>query len=301
MPGHRQANLLGGDRAQAGFDSDNAAGSVLGKAAHLAVLDDVDPKGVGGAGVAPGNGVVSRRAGAPVDVAAQDRQAGRWRDIERRNPAFDLRRGQHLAIDAVEAHGAQPAAHALQFVAAVGGGDDAALAVHDVVVELPREALVEPDREVVDAGAGRIVVVGADNGGVAPSVAASQPAALQHGDITRSVVPGQVIGRRQAVAAGADDDHVVALLRRRRPPGGRPALLAPQAFDEEPQSGVALHLQECPIRRCIPVSWRGESASRTQEDRLWPYARSPLPDLGPTAGFDPRRSLAKTRPIRFGN
>src|SRR3546814_9662636 len=90
---------------------------------------------------------------------------------------------------------------------------------HHVVVEILGEALPQLQCMLVERR--RLVpqVVGAHDGGVAPGVAAAQPAALHHRDGADAVQLGQVIGSRQAVAAAADDDHVVARLRLGALPG----------------------------------------------------------------------------------
>src|SRR3546814_18735758 len=69
------ADALGADGAARGLHPLDAAVAVLQETGDLAALDDVDAEGVGGAGIAPGDGVVPRGAAAALDEAAHDRPA----------------------------------------------------------------------------------------------------------------------------------------------------------------------------------------------------------------------------------
>jgi len=55
-------------------------------------------------------------------------------------------------------------------------------------------------------------VVAADDRGVAAGVARTDEAGIQHAHVGDAVAGGQVVGGRQAVAAGADDHDVVRRL-----------------------------------------------------------------------------------------
>ena len=88
--------------------------------------------------------------------------------------------------------------------------EHAALAEHDVEVEVLAQAFPKSQGMLVELGVGAQQVVGAHDRGVASGVAAAQPALLQHRDIGDAVLLGEVVGRRQAVAAAADDHHLVA-------------------------------------------------------------------------------------------
>src|SRR6202030_2039668 len=82
-------------------------------------------------------------------------------------------------------------------------------------------------------------IVGTDDRGVAPGVAAAEPAALQHRDVAHAMLLGEVIRSGQTVAAGADDHHVIRgpwlgrtpLLR----PGGSAKRMSHQAEDRKAQ------------------------------------------------------------------
>src|SRR3546814_18570437 len=62
---------------------------------------------------------------------------------------------------------------------------------------------------VVELGAFVVEVVGADDGGIAPRIAAAEPTLLDHCHIADAVLLGQIIGRAQAVPAGADNHDVI--------------------------------------------------------------------------------------------
>jgi hypothetical protein len=79
-------------------------------------------------------------------------------------------------------------------------------------------------------------VVRPDDRGVAPGVAAADPALLDDRDVGQSVLGREVVGGAESVPAAADDDRVVGGLRL-----GLAPLLAPVAMPREapPQQGEA--------------------------------------------------------------
>ena len=117
----------------------------------------------------------------------------------------------------------------------------AALGEHDVVVQLLGEVLPEVEGVVVEPGALVVEVVRADDRGVAPGVAAAEPALVDHRDVGDPVLLRQVVGGAEAVAAGADDDHVVGGLRLRVRPLRRPVLLAGQRALDHLGEGEVRH------------------------------------------------------------
>jgi hypothetical protein len=186
---------------------------------------DLGARPVGPACVAPHDGVVAddparrvveRRLDGPGDVLGE---------IHLRAELADLVRVDDLAVDPEE----------LVHLGALGGGDDPAVGVGErqvallgeeqVEVELRREALVELDALLVELGALRRAVVGADDGRVTPGRARADVVLLEDGDVRDPVVLGQVVRRREAVRAAADDDDVVAVLELR--------LRSPHAPDPE--------------------------------------------------------------------
>src|SRR5208282_6636406 len=71
---------------------------------RLAILDDVDAEPVGGARVAPGDGVVPGDAAAPLPDAAIGQIAGIERLGHQRQPLADFVRTPKLCVYAVELH-----------------------------------------------------------------------------------------------------------------------------------------------------------------------------------------------------
>src|SRR5713226_9266923 len=64
--------------------------------------------------------------------------------------------------------------------------------------------------------------------GVAAGIAAAQPALLEHGDVGDAVIPGEIVGGRQTVAAATDDNDVIGRLRIGSPPSLRPVRMLRQ-------------------------------------------------------------------------
>ena len=67
------------------------------------------------------------------------------------------------------------------------------------------------DRFLVERDAFGRQIVRAHDRRVARGVAAGEIALLEHGDLADAVMLGEVVGRRQTVAAAADDDDVVGV------------------------------------------------------------------------------------------
>ena len=115
----------------------------------------------------------------------------------------------------------------------------AALAEHDIVVDLVGQALPELERQFHQVLQGTQAIVGAHDGGVASGVAAADPAALQNRDAAHAMVFGEIEGGRQAVPAAADDDDVIVRLGRRIAPGERPMFVARKSASDQAQGGIS--------------------------------------------------------------
>ena len=239
MPGDRHADRLGPDFALCRLDPD--AGAVLhDKAGHFAILDDVDAERIGGARIAPGDGVVARGAAAGLPDAAVRQVARVERLGHQRQPPADLVGSPELGVDAVELHGVGDAGGDFELRRRVRHVEDAALAQHHVEVELARQSLVEPQREIVERNRFRPKVVRAHDRGVASGVAAAEPTLFDDAHSGPAVVLGEIIGRRQPVAAAADDDKIVRRLGPCLAPGRRPARGAAKTFAQQGPGGIAL-------------------------------------------------------------
>ena len=135
------------------------------------------------------------------------------RDVDDRAEFLHLLGVEPFGIDAVQAVRLDAALEPARLVLVMGEVEDAAMAHHDVVVELAAERLPQVQRVVVDRRALVEEIVGADDGRVAARIAAADPALLDHGDIGDPVFLGEVVGGREPVPAAADDDGVVGGLR----------------------------------------------------------------------------------------
>ena len=232
MAGGDDADLVGQDGAARGAHAAYAA--VLAQdAGDFAVLDDIHAQAVRGARVAPGHRVVPRGAPAALQRRAQHRVARVRGDVDDRAECLDLLGRQPLAVDAVQPVGLDPAdalAHVGQVVREV---EHAALAEHQVDVELLVQALPQLERVLVQRAAFVPEIVGADDRGVAAGVAAPDPALLEDGDVRHPVVLRQVVRGGEPVPAAADDDRVVPRLGCRVAPEWLPALMVGQGVGQK--------------------------------------------------------------------
>jgi hypothetical protein len=170
---------------------------------------------------------------------AQDRVAAVRPQIDDRAELLHLAGVQQFGIDVVQAVRVDPSRQFAQVVLVVGQVQDAALAEHDVVVQLLAHGFPELEGVLVKGGAFVPQIVRAHDGGVAPGVAAAQPAALEHGDVGDLVFLGEIVGGGEAVPAAADDDHVVGRLGLRRAPGRGPVLMVRERVSQQAENGIA--------------------------------------------------------------
>ncbi len=210
----------------------------LAKALHLAVLDDVDAEAIGGAGKAPRDRVMAGGACARLQEAAIDREARILGEIQMRHHALHLLAGQKLRVDAVQPHGVAAPGEGVHLPVGMSEIEDAALGEHHVEVEVLGEPLPQLHRMLVELGVRGQQVVRAHDGGVAPGIAAADPALLQHGDIFHTVQLGQIVGRGEPVPTAANDHHVIMRLRLGIAPGALPAAVAAKRLAHEAKGRV---------------------------------------------------------------
>ena len=169
-------------------------------------------------------------------------------------------RGQPFVVDAGQPVGVDVALEDLDVVDRVRQHHHAARRIHDVVVQFLRQRFPELDRVFVDRLALLPEIVGADDRGVAPGVAAAEPALLDHGDVPHPVFAGEIIGGGQPMAAGAQDDGVIGRLGIRRAPlrgpVGVPAQRLPGEREERKFHG----------RECDPRGAPRQASARRQDD-----------------------------------
>src|SRR5487761_968814 len=107
MSGHRYGDSIRQDPPAGRLDPMHAA-RVQKESGDLAAFDDIDTAGIGGAGIAPSDGVVADGTCPPLQQPAADRKAGRRRVVEVRQETLYLAAIQQLGLDPVEAHDVAP-------------------------------------------------------------------------------------------------------------------------------------------------------------------------------------------------
>ncbi len=245
MPGRDDADPLGADEAPGGLDPGDAV-TLAADARDLAVLDHVHAQAIGRTGVAPGHGVVPGRAAAALEGGTQHRVAHLRPQRERRAEGLGLLGTQPVIVDAVQPVGVDVALCTLHVVHGVRQHHHAARAEHDIVVEVVRQPFPELQRVVVEGGTLVVEIVRAADGGVAPGIAAAEPALLQHGHVGDLVDLRQVVGGGEPMAARTDDDDVVGGPWLRAPPRGLPLLVPAERVPGQGEDRIALHAFPCP-------------------------------------------------------
>ena len=271
MSRRNEADLLRRDGAAGCLETPNTAVRDL-DPGHFAVLHDVHAARIGGARKSPGDGVMARDPAAPLERRTENRVSHVVGNIDDRNFRFYPRRVEDFRIDPIQANRPHPPGHLLEVVFVVREIQDAALAEHDVEVQLSAEPFVELQRLLVEMRTLIPQVVGANDRGISPGVATPQPAFFQDGDAAHVVLLGQVVGGRQTVAAAAHDHHVVGRGRLGAAPGTRPAPVIAEGVAGEAEDRVASHRRipyECRDRfSCGPASSDAGSTYRAPADRV---------------------------------
>jgi len=158
-----------------------------------------------------------------------------------RQPSPEAIRIEHLRIDAERAVGLRALAQRDQIVAGMSKGDDPALRKHDVEIEITRKAFPKFEGVLVETRRLGPQVVGADNGGVAPRIAAAEPPLVKHQNVTDAVFLGKIIGRGEPVPSRADDNDVIDRLGLGATPNPRPGRVTGQAVSGKAENRVSSH------------------------------------------------------------
>ena len=140
---------------------------------------DLDAAPHGLLGIAPGDGVMPRDGAGRMVERAEDGIADVLRHVHDRADAADLGGIDHLRIDAQMLVDLGAPARGAHRRIGMRQGEVAALGIHDVDVELDRQAAEQLDRFLVEGDAFRRQVIGADDGGVARRVAARELASCR--------------------------------------------------------------------------------------------------------------------------
>src|SRR3984957_19078524 len=168
--------------------------------------------------ITPGDRVVPRRAAAPLQRCPHDWIADVARDVEDRTEGLGLFGREPFVVNPAQAIGVHVAFSHLHVMGVVRQHHHPAWRIHDVLIELPRQALPQLQRVFIERCRFLPEVIGADDRGVAPGIAAAEPALLQHRDIVEAVLLGEIIGGREPMPAGTDDDRIIGRLRLRVAP-----------------------------------------------------------------------------------
>ena len=237
----RNAHALAGNAPARRFNAFDSAIAATPDRCHRAILDNIDAQSRRRPRIAPGDRIMPRRAAAPLQRRAQHRMPRLWRDAQRRAVFLSLLRRQPFIIDAVQPVGMNMPLETLHIMHIMRQHHHAALGIHGVVIQLLAQPIPQLDRVIVQMRAFVIEIVGADDGGVAPGIAAADPAFLQDRDVGDPVFFRQIIGRAQPMPAAAYDDRVISGFRRSIGPLLGPALVPAQGLGKEGKSAETGH------------------------------------------------------------
>ena len=207
---------------------------------HFALLDDVHPHGGTGARIAPGHRIMARRAAARLPQGPQHRIA-RPVDVQDRAQLFHPARRDEFGHNPLQRVGVGGALIAPHLVMGLRQHHHPARREHHVVIQILAHRLVQRPRLLIDRRRRILQIVGPDDRGVAPGIAAAQPAFLDHRDIGDAVVFAKIIGSGKPVAARTHDDDIIRPFRRGRGPGALPSHVMAQSFAGDGKCGIALH------------------------------------------------------------
>ena len=180
-------------------------------AGHLGALMHVDAHPIRHPRVRPHDGVVADHATGRMVEGGHDREVGMAREVELRTELRDLVRVDHAGVDAEEPVHLRALVRDDHGALGVREREMALLREQEVVVELLRELLVEPERLLVEGDSLGRPVVRADDRRVAAGSARAHVALVQDGDIADAAL-GELVGDREPVGAAADDHDVVGIL-----------------------------------------------------------------------------------------
>ena len=224
-------------------------------AGDLALLDQVHATAVRPAGKAPGDRIVPRGAAAFVIEPAIDREP-RLVEIQIGQHTLHARAVQQDRVVALCDHLVAAPRKAVALAVGMEQVDDAALGMHDVVVQIVFQPFPQLQRMAVKLGISGQHVVGAHDGGVAAHIAAAKVSLFQNRHVGDAVLRRQIMRRGQPVTAAADNDDVIFGLRIRIAPVRRPAFVACKAFFQNPQAGKPF---------CQPIKAHGLLSPRSAQ------------------------------------
>ncbi len=154
------------------------------------------------------------------------------------NAPAELVTVQQLRINAVQAHGIAAAGIGVALRVRVEDVKNPALAYHRVVVHLLLKALPEFQRQLVERDIAGEQIVGADDGGVAPDAARTEPGFFHDRDPPGFMIFGEVESRGQTMPPAADDHDVIGRSGGSIPPGRLPAFMPAESLAQHGEGGV---------------------------------------------------------------
>ena len=272
VSGHAQRETVRGNGAPIGLNGGDSA--VVGEhAGDFASLDQIHSRVRGLAGITPGDRVVPRNAAAVLDEAPVDWEAAIQVDVG--DAPANRFRTQNFGIDSVHRDGICPAPVDFQFMWAVADGENAPRAEHHIEVDFLAEVFEQPKRMFVECTAFGIEVIRPAHHGVTAGVPAAQVPLFEHGDAADALMPGEVIGRRQAMPSRADDQHIIVFSGLAVRPGARPLPVAGQCIPQDLQSRIVhalpsciLHILYLPAVRVTPFAAARQEVDKNRIDPL---------------------------------
>ena len=139
-------------------------------------------------------------------------------DINNRAQIFDALWVDKFSDHPLQRIGMRGAFIAAYLVLGLGQHHHTARTKHHIVIKILRHGFIQAAGFFINRGRGILQIIRADDCGVTPSIATTQPPFFKHCHIGDAKVLSQIISGGQTVAASPDDDHIIARLRRWCPP-----------------------------------------------------------------------------------
>jgi len=180
----------------------------------LGLLMDLYAAPIGAAPIAPGHRVMAGNGARLMKQGAENRRMTAAGHIDRRDAALDEGGVDGFGAHTVVLIDLRPPAHGAHRRIRVREGVMTPRRIEQIQIEIDGEILPQAHALVVEFHPLGSEIVRANDGGVAAGIAAAEIAFVEHRHVADTVIAGQVIGRRQTVAARPDDDHVVTRFQR---------------------------------------------------------------------------------------
>ena len=175
-------------------------------------------------------------------ILRPDHRIARPVDIHDRHQLLDAGPVQPFGrLDPLQLIGMDRALIAAHLMLGLGQHQQPARAEHDVIVQVLAQRLVKAACLLEDRRRGILEIIRADDRGIAPGIAATQPALLDNRDIGDAEILAKVIGRGKTMAASADDNDIIGGFGLWRAPGPFPPLMPAKCLARDGKDGIAFH------------------------------------------------------------